>query len=90
MSLKQVAKDTLAILERGAYETPSGEVVDISSSLRAAVEGTKTYVPSDLSALADSREPREGRRPTVEVSGERSQEAAQRFGCGFRVRNLMH
>jgi len=79
MSLKQVAKDTLAILERGAYESASGVVVDIHLPLHAAVQGTITYSPADLSALLDARAPGEGQHPSVEVTGERTQEAAQRL-----------
>ena len=79
MSLKQVAEDTLTILERGRYENAAGAVVEIAALQRAAVEGTKTYVPDELEALLAVRPSTRGNRPTVDVTSERTQEAAQRM-----------
>jgi len=79
MSLKQVARDTLSILEHGSYENEAGALVEIGTSLRAAVEGTKTYSPEVLASMLAAPALECGTRPAVEVTPERTQEAAQRL-----------
>lgn len=44
---KKIAEDTLKILERGYFETPSGKRVDISIIQEKAESGTKLYKPKD-------------------------------------------
>ena len=54
MSLKQVAVDTLEILERGGYVAPSGANITIAAALSEAVAGTRLYLPAELDALLES------------------------------------
>lgn len=43
MSLKDIAQETLKILEEGKFINSLGKVVDFSIEQKAAVEGTKLY-----------------------------------------------
>jgi len=54
-----IAKETVEILERGAYVSPTGRNVSISVPLRSAVEGTRLYAPEDVieKPLADQPAP---------------------------------
>ncbi len=81
MSLKGVAMQTLEIIERGRYVAESGEVVEIGEAVRAAIEDTRLYTPTELRSLlkrggsADA-----GPGPIeIEVTGEKTQEAARRL-----------
>ena len=84
MSLKHVARETLALLERGTYEVDQ-EQFDISGSIAAAVDGTELLLPDEIATLAGR--PHIGERDTtVAVTGETTQIAArrlaQRADCG--------
>lgn len=74
-SVERVARETLAICERGSYVAPSGREVDLSDALRRAVEGTRVYTPSWLAALAP---PTRAARH-VEVTDETTQRATERL-----------
>src|SRR5262249_9426921 len=86
MSLKEVAKETLNILEEGRYITSSGNIVDLSAEQRAAVAATVLYTPEQANSLLinhtdnDTAQP-----PVIEVTDETTQEAAGRLlqieGC---------
>lgn len=77
MSLKQVAKDVLAMIERGTYPGPSGDV-DVSKAQTASVAGTRLYTPGDVSALLD--QPLAG-TPRVEVWDATTQVAARQLAA---------
>ena len=84
MSLKEAARQTLALLEAGRYTTASGATVDIVEPQARAVAGTRLYTPQ---TLATWREPAEetgllGAR--VDVTDETTQQACQRL-AGERV-----
>lgn len=51
MSLKGIAKQTLAIVEAGAYTAPSGARRSIGALQARAVTGTRLYTPEQLLAL---------------------------------------
>jgi uncharacterized protein (TIGR02452 family) len=51
MSLAGLAKDTVAIVERGSYTGPSGQVVSIARAVAAAQQGTVLYRPGDFEDL---------------------------------------
>ncbi|MFT5679463.1 MAG: hypothetical protein ACI8RZ_000367 [Myxococcota bacterium] len=78
MSLKGIAKSTLAIIEDGAYIPPKGARISIAASLSAAVEGTQTFTPDRVAALLDASGG-EGSPPAITATGERTQEAAHRL-----------
>jgi uncharacterized protein (TIGR02452 family) len=82
MSLKGVAQQTLAIIERGGYEAPSGEWVEIGPVSAAAVEGTQVLTPVELDRMLDRRPDDVLAReagPEITVTDESSQVAAQRL-----------
>lgn len=72
-----MARETMAILEAGAYQPPSGREVLIGESVAAAAAGTRLYVP-------DQRVPGPiaGRDsgPFIEVTNETSLAASRRLG----------
>jgi uncharacterized protein (TIGR02452 family) len=79
MSLSGIAKQTLAIIERGSYVAPSGKTVDVRAAIDAAVRGTVLYRPHDFDALAMAPWS-EGARPLrVEVTDETTALAARRL-----------
>jgi len=76
MSLAAVAKETLAIVERGEYRAPSGKTVTIPA--KAAIGTTRLYVPEALERLVAERTP--GTLPTkIEVTDETTARAARRI-----------
>ena len=77
MSLKQVARDTLALLEVGRYEAPSGATVSIADAQRAAVAGTRLFTPDQLAAL-ELEAFGEG-SPAIHVTDETTQRALRRL-----------
>ena len=74
------AKETVEIMERGEYRSPSGRVVRIADDLASALEGTRLYRPEDFPEEVAGCE---GRRVEpevrVEVTPETSLQAARRL-----------
>jgi uncharacterized protein (TIGR02452 family) len=54
-SLKEVAQETLSVIERGAYVTPSGRERVIAEEIAAAIEETIVYRPADDLPLPEAR-----------------------------------
>lgn len=80
MSLKETARQTLAICESGTYEAPSGARVDIAAEIAAAVAGTALYRPAELSALLAGKPVSRPKTPArIEVTAETTQVAAHRL-----------
>lgn len=77
MKLSGVAQETVAMIEKGSYEAPSGKTVELGPLINAAVKGTKLYPPGSL----DSWEPasRGGGSPKIEVTAETTAEAGRRL-----------
>ena len=46
-----LAQETVQIMERGAYQAPSGRPISIGEALAAATSGTRLYVPEDYDRL---------------------------------------
>ena len=64
-----VAKETLEILDRGFYESPTGQIVHIRGALEAAVSGSVHYRPTDFDgvfALRDRMMAERGVQPPIE------------------------
>jgi uncharacterized protein (TIGR02452 family) len=75
---KSLAKETLAILERGEYAAPSGAIIDIRADLAAALGGSRLYRPDEFpDPLPVSNDA--GIAPDVEVTSETTLEAARRL-----------
>lgn len=70
--LRAIARDTVAIAEKGHYDTPTGRV---TIPVGRAVAGTRLYTPQD--ALPEPPEPANAR---IEVTGESTLVAARRLG----------
>ncbi len=47
----ELARQTLTIVERGAYCSPGGRVVDIASAVSQCLDATRSYSPDDLERL---------------------------------------
>lgn len=83
MSLAGVAKENLAIIEKGSYRSPSGVEVSLRAAVDRAVAGTQLYRPDDFTKLAiDSDEAADEKCPTdlrIEVTAETTAQAARRL-----------
>jgi uncharacterized protein (TIGR02452 family) len=77
MSLKGIAQETVRIVEQGAYVAPSGSTVSLRAEVERAVRGTVLYRPGSFAGLALPAGP--GGTPRVEVTGEKTGEAARRL-----------
>ncbi|HEX8283471.1 MAG TPA: TIGR02452 family protein [Pyrinomonadaceae bacterium] len=74
------ARETLEILERGEYQSPSGRVVRIADGLASALEGTRLYRPEDFPDKVTGCEGGRGAPECrVEVTPETSLRAARRL-----------
>jgi uncharacterized protein (TIGR02452 family) len=85
-----LAQETLEILERGSYESPSGRVVEIGADVRAAVGATRLYRPTDFpekieGCVRDEPWP----ETTSEVTPETTLEAARRLAADEAQRDIL-
>jgi uncharacterized protein (TIGR02452 family) len=48
---KELAQQTVEIVERGSYQSATGRVVDIAASVHACLEGTQFFPPEELERL---------------------------------------
>lgn len=48
---KELAQQTVEIVERGSYQSATGRVVDIAASIRACLEDTQLFAPEELERL---------------------------------------
>jgi hypothetical protein len=68
MDLPEISRETLGILERGAYRLPGGQEVVIGPAVSAAVAGTRLWRPNDVGPEAGAPaggSPREGEKVPV-------------------------
>ncbi len=79
MSLKNIAKETLRIVNEGQFINSSGETVEFLSHQQAAVNGTVLYTPEQANGLLMEQNSYSGERPVVEVTDETTQVAARRL-----------
>jgi uncharacterized protein (TIGR02452 family) len=86
MKLSGVAQETVAILEKGSYEAPSGKMVELGGLIDAAVKGTKLYPPGSLDSWEPASPP--GSSPRVEVTAETTAEAGRRLVQGEGVEKV--
>jgi uncharacterized protein (TIGR02452 family) len=76
------ARETVEILERGEYRSPSGRVVRIADDLASALKGTRLYRPEDFPDEVAGCESRRGAPEVrVEVTPETSLQAARRLAA---------
>jgi uncharacterized protein (TIGR02452 family) len=80
MSLKGVAKETVAIIEQGGYLTASGRRIDLRETIENAVQGTRLYRPAELDTLlGQSITSGQAASPSIEVTAETTAAAARRL-----------
>jgi uncharacterized protein (TIGR02452 family) len=80
MDLRELARDTLRILDAGRYRAPQGGTVDLASGMRAAIAGTRLYEPTQpLPALATPGTAPTGSAAAVQVTGESTLAASRRL-----------
>lgn len=48
---KELAQQTVEIVERGFYQSATGRVIDIAASVRECLEGTQFFAPEELERL---------------------------------------
>jgi uncharacterized protein (TIGR02452 family) len=82
--LREIARDTLAILDAGGYRVPHGGWVGLTDRIRAAVNGTRLYLPDDPLATP----PADGNPPAIEVTRESTLAAARRLALDGEVAAL--
>ena len=75
--LRAIALETVSIVERGGYASPTGGLVEIRDDVLRAVSGTRLYLPSD-----PLPEPGIEAAPVIEVTTESTLEAGRRVGPG--------
>ena len=85
MSLKNVAKETVAILENGAFTNSTGQAINFAKEQSDAVTKTKLYTPEQLQTLIQSQSSCGDSDLLIEVTEETTQVAAHRLvrqqGC---------
>jgi uncharacterized protein (TIGR02452 family) len=81
MDLRQLARETLSILDQGRYVAPSGRTVTLD--LARCVEGTRLWTPDALALLVAAQEAAGGggSPPRLEVTGETTAAAARRLAA---------
>ncbi|MEV4641420.1 TIGR02452 family protein [Actinoplanes sp. NPDC049548] len=84
-NLRELARDTLQILQDGRYRTPRGEKVDFADEMQAAVEGTSMYLPGEPLPTPMVT----GAAPTVSVTGESTLAATRRLARDGEVAALV-
>jgi uncharacterized protein (TIGR02452 family) len=73
--LREVAAETVGIVERGGYSALSGGWVDLAASRDEAVAGTRLYLPDEPLPAAGS-----GAVPAITVTNETTLAAGRRLG----------
>jgi uncharacterized protein (TIGR02452 family) len=77
---KQVAQQTVQIIEQGTYQAPDGSVVDLRAQLAGSIEGSRLYADQELEALVRAQRSAPAAGPTkLEVSEETSVAAIRRL-----------
>jgi uncharacterized protein (TIGR02452 family) len=54
MDLKQIAQDTILILEQGHYQSPGGHMIDLAADLHDCADHTRYYEPEILAGIRDN------------------------------------
>lgn len=78
MSLKDIAQETLKIIQEG-FVNSSGKVIDFALEQKAAEAGTILYTPEQLSQLLAKSVFQSNNQPIIEVTEETTQTAAHRL-----------
>ncbi|QSQ23361.1 TIGR02452 family protein [Pyxidicoccus parkwayensis] len=79
MSLKGIAEETVNIVGRGEYVSPSKRPVSIGNAVERAVRGTVLYRPDDFARLPRPVAQGQQGRPRIEVTSEKTGAASRRL-----------
>jgi uncharacterized protein (TIGR02452 family) len=76
----ELARQTVEIVERGSYSSPTGRVTDISESVRTCLQATRLFMPEELERLRQDvlARPAEGGATSFEVVNETTLAGAAR------------
>jgi uncharacterized protein (TIGR02452 family) len=85
MSLKEIANETLQILEKGEFITKNGDVINFAVEQQQSEKNTKLYRPQEVENLLRNMPCAANRSLVIEVTDETTQIAAHRLvkseGC---------
>ncbi len=87
--MKEIAQETLKVIEDGYYTTPSGSRVDVRDSIRKSIDGTVLYAPDHFSQLYVQSIERTNQNLRIDVTSESTTEAAQRLVAGEGVSRVV-
>lgn len=76
--LRRIAAETVAIVDEGGYQAPSGVWVDLAGAVRDAVAGTQLHLPDDQLVIGGSHVG----MPLIDVTNESTLAAGRRLGAG--------
>jgi uncharacterized protein (TIGR02452 family) len=76
--LAGIGNETVEIVRRGGYKTPSGRAVTLAAEVGRAVTGTVLFRPAELGELVSSR-PNGTGLPRIDVTPETTADAARRL-----------
>ena len=79
MSLKEIATQTLHVLDAGYIVSPYGERLSLEPALSEAIAGTRLYTPQQAAQLLANPAPPPGKPAKIEVTDETTQAAARRL-----------
>ena len=79
MSLKNIARQTLDIIEQGYYVTKNEVKVTLATEVAAAVAKTRLYTPEQLQMMLAQKPPPTPTHTHITVTGETTQVAAHRL-----------
>lgn len=75
---KTIAEETVCILEKGSYKSPSGALISLTQNLKESKAHTVCYKPEEISALICNEAARKtDQRAEIKVSNQTSLQAAQ-------------
>lgn len=77
MSLTGTAKETISIVERGSYQSRSGNTVTLRAEIDRAIDGTQLYTPESFANMQALKIGNAG--PKFEVTGETTAQAGRRL-----------
>lgn len=76
---KQIAQETLSILDKGNYLAPNGSVVSIKDAFDAAISGSILYTPKETNDFTKQISTAGSIIPSIEVTNETTLHAAKRL-----------
>jgi uncharacterized protein (TIGR02452 family) len=89
MSLKEIAKETLRILEKGEFIAQNGNVVNFAIEQKLAEKSTKLYRPNEVKNLLQNTPSNQQQNLVIEVTTETTQVAAHRLVTGEGCQDLV-